>query len=96
MLSQHGRTFTERDFFKDPLSEDELRGLTKLAPLSEIFSWRSPSFRKMDIDAESLTPDDLLRLMAEEPRLIRRPMTRIGDRLVVGGGKALTEALTND
>ena len=40
----------ERDFFKDLFSEAELEELMTLAPPSELFSWRSPSFRKMNLD----------------------------------------------
>ena len=83
----------ERDFFKDPLSEAEIEELLTLAPPSEVFSWRSPSFRKMNLDKDTLEPQDLVKLMAQEPRLIRRPMFRIGDRLVVGGGKKAIESI---
>ncbi len=93
MLSQQGVEIEERDFFKDPFSEDELEELMTLAPPSELFSWRSPSFRKLQMDKTTLEPQDLVRLMAQEPRLIRRPMFRIGDRLVVGGGKKAIDSV---
>ena len=93
MLSQQGLEITDRDFFKDPFSEAELEELLTLAPPSEVFSWRSPSFRKMDVDKDTLEPQDLVRLMAQEPRLVRRPMFRVGDRLIVGGGKKAIDAV---
>ena len=93
MLSQQGLEFEERDFFKDPLSEAEIEELLTLAPPSEVFSWRSPSFRKLDVDKDTLEPQDLVRLMAQEPRLIRRPMFRVGDKLVVGGGKKAIDSV---
>ena len=34
---------------------------------------------------DSLDDDGLLRLMLQEPRLIRRPLVMLGDRLVIGG-----------
>jgi arsenate reductase-like glutaredoxin family protein len=93
LLSQQGVEIKERDFFKDPFSEAELEELMTLAPPSELFSWRSPSFRKLQMDKTTLEPQDLVRLMAQEPRLIRRPMFRIGDRLVVGGGKKAIDSV---
>jgi arsenate reductase len=93
LLSQQGVEIEERDFFKDPFSEAELEELMTLAPPSELFSWRSPSFRKLQMDKTTLEPQDLVRLMAQEPRLIRRPMFRIGDRLVVGGGKKAIDSV---
>ena len=74
----------ERDFFKDTLSEAELRGLSKGHTVSDIFAWRSPSFKALGLDASSLSDDELLRLMLQEPRLIRRPMVQMGDELIIG------------
>ena len=63
-----------------------------LAPPSEIFSWRSPSFKSMGLGRETLSPEDLLGLMSQEPRLIRRPIIRIGDKLVIGANMKNIEA----
>ena len=41
----------------------------------------------MGLDPDSLNDDELVRLMLQEPRLIRRPLTEIGDRLVAGGSE---------
>lgn len=90
-LSQQGIELNERDFFKDGFTEKELRDLLVGTPPSEIFSWRSPSFRKMGLDRDSLSDNDLVRLMLEEPRLIRRPLIQIGDRLIVGTDKKAME-----
>ena len=88
-------TVEERDFFQEPFSEEELRALIGDRSPAEVFSWKSPSFRKMGIDRDSLDDDGMIALMLEEPRLIRRPITAIGDALVVGADpKALAQALS--
>ena len=85
----------ERDFFQEPFSEEELRALIGDRSPAAVFSWKSPSFRKMGIDRDSLDDDRMIALMLEEPRLIRRPITAIGDALVVGADpKALAQALS--
>lgn len=82
-----------RDFFKEPFSEQELRDLIGDNPISDVFSWSSPSFKKMGLNREDLDDDRLIELMLEEPRLIRRPLFRVGDRLVIGASpKTLDEA----
>ena len=79
------------DFFKDPFTEAELRGILGARPASEVFSWKSPGFKALGLDAGSLTDEDLMRLMLQEPRLIRRPLFRVGNDLVVGGDRKSLE-----
>ena len=93
---QVGLEVEERDFFQDPFTEAELRALIGDRSPADIFSWKSPSFRKMGIDRDSLDDDRMIALMLEEPRLIRRPVTAIGDTLIVGAdSKALSQALSS-
>ena len=66
-----------RDFFDDPFTEDELRKLLGEMPPSEMFSWNSPSRRKLGIDRDNTSEDELVALMLQEPRLIRRPLIEI-------------------
>ncbi len=83
----------EREYFRDPFTEDELRQVLGDRPASDVFSRRSPSFRKLGLDFESLSDDELVRLMLEEPRLIKRPVVRWGENLVAGSGKAERAAI---
>jgi len=84
-LHEKGVELDERDFFQDRFSEDELRQLLLGQRLAEVFSWNSPSFKVLGLPAYSIADQDLLQLMLREPRLIRRPLIKIGERLVVGG-----------
>ena len=89
----------QRDFFRDPLSREELQELASIVTMDELFSWRSPSAKQYRDNKDDLTESDLIDLMMEEPRLIRRPITiRIDDtsRHVLGGKKADLEALAVD
>ena len=84
MLSRKGVEFRERDFFKDPFSEMELREFANDRAIAELFSWKSPSFKAMGLDRDALSSDDLFGLMVREPRLIRRPLIKVDDKLIVG------------
>ena len=88
---QKGLELEERDYFKEPLGEGELRELASLSSLSDLFAWRSPSFKKMGLVAGEVSEDEMLRLMLEEPRLIRRPVTRVGNRLIIGSNQKMLE-----
>ncbi len=67
--------------------------------MDELFSWRSPSAKQYKDQKDDLNDSDLIGLMMEEPRLIRRPIAiRIDDtsRHVLGGKKADLEALAQE
>jgi len=81
---QAGVELAERDIFDDPLSAAEISGLAAGGPISAMFSWKSPSLKRLGLAHEDLADEDMLRLMLGEPRLIRRPIIRIGDELIVG------------
>jgi arsenate reductase-like glutaredoxin family protein len=62
---------------------------------SEIFSWKSPTAKAQGITQGSRSEEELLDLMAEEPRLLRRPLLKRGDRLLIGfNQKEWEEALS--
>lgn len=86
-LSQKGIDLVERDFFQNGFTENELRALIGDRPVSGYFSYNSPSFRKMGLDRDRLSDDQLITMMVEEPRLVRRPLIQVGGELVVGTNK---------
>ena len=92
-LSQKDAELDERDFFRDRFSQEELRGLIGDREVAAFFSWNSPSFKRLDLKKEDLDDDQLIRLMAEEPRLIRRPLIQLGDVLIVGTDKKALDQL---
>jgi len=83
---------SERDFFKYPFTRSEIETLLQGRSASEMFNFRSPSFKKIGMDLNKLGEDDLITLMLREPRLIRRPLVRIGDDVYFGAdSKVLAE-----
>ena len=74
----------ERDYAKRPLDEAELKDLFKMADPRDYINPKSPAFKRMNLKGKTLTSDQALKLMAEEPNLIKRPLT-IGGRNIVAG-----------
>jgi arsenate reductase-like glutaredoxin family protein len=59
-----------------------------------MFNFRSPSFKKVGVDRNKLGDSDLIKLMLQEPRLIRRPLVRIGEYVYFGAdSRVLAELL---
>ena len=83
-LSQGGFDFKERDFFSDPFTRKELKDLIGSRDAGDFFSYRSPSFRKLGLDKNSIDQKRLIDLMVQEPRLIRRPLILSGAGFFVG------------
>lgn len=61
-----------------------LRRLAKRYGVEQIISTRSPAFRKRDLDVATLSVDDAIRLIDEDPNLLRRPLLVRGDDAVFG------------
>lgn len=89
---QSGAVVSERDFFKETLTEEEIRDMAALVGIEQIFARRSPSLKQMGLADKELSEDEIVRLMLQEPKLVRRPLMRVGDKLLVGGAPAAMQA----
>lgn len=67
--------------------------LLKGRPASEMFNSRSPSVKSMRLEPIKLDSDELINLMVQEPRLIRRPVVRIDDKVYFGADSKILEKL---
>jgi len=83
----------ERDFFKNPFKRAEIDKLLRGKPASEMFNFRSPSFKQLGLEGDKLSDNELIDLMLKEPRLVRRPVVLIGDKVYFGAEKAVLENL---
>ncbi len=83
-LSDSGKPYVRRDFFKEPFTVGELRSVLDRAGVSatEVLSTRSKAYTAMGLAEKRSTDAELLELMVGEPTLLRRP-------LILGGGTTL-------
>ncbi|MBN2463556.1 MAG: hypothetical protein JXB43_08185 [Dehalococcoidia bacterium] len=83
----------DRDFFKNPFSQSEIDELLQGKTASEMFNFRSPSFKQLGLEREKLSNKELIDLMLKEPRLVRRPVVRIDGTVYFGADKSVLESL---
>ena len=83
----------ERDFFKDPFNQYEIEELLQGKPASEMFNFRSPSFKKLGLERDKLSDKELIDLMLKEPRLVRRPVVRINGKVYFSADRSVLEEL---
>ena len=66
------------------MTRDEIVTLLNSEPPSAIFNPRSASVRKNGINVDSLTEEQMLDLLVEEPRYWKRPVAVIDGRIIAG------------
>lgn len=78
--------FTERHLFKETPTAEELKHILSLTTegIDEILATRSQIFKKLKLDFDELTVNELLEILHNEPKLLRRPLLIDGEKLVVG------------
>ena len=67
--------------------------MAAIAGIGQIFARRSPSLKQMGMAGHELSEDEMVRLMLQEPKLVRRPMMRVGGQLFVGGGASVLDSV---
>ncbi|WNB93554.1 Spx/MgsR family RNA polymerase-binding regulatory protein [Bacillus sp. NEB1478] len=85
-LKQNKVTFDERHLFKDTPSVEELREILKLtkAGTEEILAKRSQSFKSLKVDIDELSTNEMLQLLVDNPKLLKRPIVTDGTKLIAG------------
>ncbi len=82
-----------RDFFKTPFNRTEIDKLLQGISASEMFNFRSPSFKQLGLEDKKLSDSKLIELMLKEPRLIQRPVVRIRNKVYFGADTKMLESL---
>ncbi len=85
MLREKGIPHTFRDYKTDPLSEEEVRKVLKMlsaGPL-EVLRTKDRAFAELKLTGEE-PADRLIKLMAEHPTLLQRPIGLYQGRAVMG------------
>ena len=90
---QNDLVVQERDYFKEPFSEAELREIAALSGMDQIFARRSPSLKQMGLAGQDLSEEEMVTLMLKEPKLVRRPLMRVGDQVFAGGSGSVLDTV---
>ena len=95
LLTRLGVEFVRRDLFREQLAASELIELfarTGLTPMA-VISKRSRPYAALHLAERTLADAEIIRLMSENPALIRRPIVVRGGAAVVGYNPAAIERL---
>ena len=85
-LEKHEVPFKEHNIMTSPLTTEELRNILALTEngTDDIISTRSKIFQKLNVDVEDLSISALIKLIEENPSLLRRPIIIDTKRMQIG------------
>ena len=85
-LSENEVEFGYIDLVKNPPEEDELKKLAKLAgeETDKLLNRKSKAFKELDVDVDSLSDDDLVKTLINNPKAIKRPIITDGQKAFIG------------
>ena len=85
-LTKYSIPFVERNINKKPLTIDEIKAILSMteAGTEEIVFTRSKIFSELQLDLDTISLQELIELIHENPQLLRRPIIMDEKRLQVG------------
>jgi arsenate reductase len=86
--------FSSRDLDKQRLSEDELDKLIGKRDYKEFLNTRNELYRARKMKLHPPTRSEAIKLMANEPNLIRRPVLINGSQILLGFEEETYRALS--
>lgn len=84
-LETNGIDFTFHNFRKDGIDEAMIRSWLKTQPLEVLLNKRGTTWRQLPDDVKnSVDEDGAIKLMVEQPAMIKRPVVVQGKKTAVG------------
>ncbi len=83
-LEGRGIDFERVNYHVDPLPEDKIHDLVRKTggPAADLLRKREPAYKE-HVEGRDLSDDEIIKLMAEHPPLLQRPVVERGDRAVL-------------
>lgn len=82
-----------RHIFKEAPTVNELMELLRLTGegVDSLLATRSQAFKELNVEVEDLKLSELLKLMSENPKLLKRPILTDGKQVIIGYDKPAIE-----
>ncbi|MBF0714551.1 transcriptional regulator Spx [Gemella sp. GH3] len=85
-LVENNIEFLERNIFSEPLTIEEIKNILAITEYGteDIISFRSKTFQKLNIDIDTMSLQELYKVIQDNPGMLRRPIIVDNKRLQVG------------
>lgn len=96
-LTANAVDFSERHIFRETPSFEELMNILSLTTegIDELLATRSQTFKNLNIDVNDLSLSQVVQMIVDDPKLLRRPIITDGKKLVVGFNPDALKNITN-
>jgi len=85
--------FEEREYGNNPFTEKELRGIIGAEPVEKFLNTRTPLYREKNMKLKPPSKDEAIKLMLQDPNLLKRPVIIKGKKKLAGFNEAEVKAL---
>jgi len=92
-LQSKKAVFDEREYGKQPLSENELRGIIGDDPIEPFLNTRTPLYREKSMKQKPPSKEEAIKLMLRDPNLLKRPVIIKGKKKLTGFNEAEVKQL---
>ncbi len=83
-LSEKGISYSFRDVKKDPLSPNELAEMVMRTGLDTLVNRKGRKWKMLGLQDKELSDNDLFEVLLEHQTMIKRPVLRKGEAIMVG------------
>jgi nitrogenase-associated protein len=84
LLAAAGHQVVEKNLLTENWQPRRLRPFFGALPVRDWFNVSAPAIKQGEVEPNKLTEQEAIALMLENPLLIRRPLMKVGDSLMVG------------
>ena len=84
LLAAAGHQVVAKDILTEIWQAERLRAFFGELAVRDWFNYSAPAIKLGEIEPDTLTEQEALALMLENPLLIRRPLMQVGDELMAG------------
>ena len=84
LLTAAGHQVVAKDILTETWQAERLRAFFGELAVRDWFNYSAPAIKHGEIEPDTLTEQEALALMLENPLLIRRPLMQVGDSLMAG------------
>ena len=84
LLAAAGHQVVAKDILTEIWQAERLRAFFGELAVRDWFNYSAPAIKLGEIEPDSLTEQEALALMLENPLLIRRPLMQVGDGVMAG------------